>query len=85
MGVILVDSKNAGRVRVSRPASPGTRLWWVRLRGALEDLAAPSRLGRGEQGSAAHRPVVLPALYDHTELSLRAVGRVVDRVQAAHP
>lgn len=76
----------AGRPMRVRPASPGSQvLWWERLRGALADLAAPSRLGSSEPGSTALRPAVLPDLYDHTELSLRAVGRVVDRVRATHP
>ncbi len=82
MGLVLIDSPYADRVRVSRPTSPGPRLWWVRLRGALAQLAASAR--SGEQGSTANRPAVLPALYEpalcNRSAYLDALGRTTDRV-----
>lgn len=86
MSLVLTD-KNAGRTR-PRPSSPGSHiLWWDRLRGALADLAAPTRPGRSEQGSVA-RPA-LPALYqppiEQREAYLAAVGRAAGRARQAHP
>ena len=78
MGVILLDT-NAGRSRVSRPASPGSHLWWDRLRGALADLAvAPP--GRPRAGGEGRRGPALPALYQHTPDTLAALGRVTQTV-----
>lgn len=82
---IDVDMYAGRRSAVRRPASPGGHLWWDRLRGALSQNSPLSPQRSCEQGSTAPRPAVFPDLYDHTERSLRAVGRVVDRVRATHP
>lgn len=83
---ILLDT-NAGR-SASRPTSPGRHLWWDRLRGA-SDLAAPTRLGRSEEGSADLRTATLPALYEppieERDAYLRALGRTVNRIRQQHP